>query len=626
MRIRGTQKKVQDYDSDSEISANDKIIGRDSSGFKHTKNYTIQGLAVYVRGGVGTSGQVLKSNGDGTWGWYDEEADTTTTTTTTTAAPTTTTTTAAPTTTTTTAATTTTTTSATTTTTTEAATTTTTTAAPTTTTTTEAGTTTTTTEAATTTTTTSAPTTTTTTEAATTTTTTQAGPYTYPNTPSVWYHNGTLSAGVYSGHVSTANACADSLANGYAAFYLRDSGGNICNSVADIDESLAQSRSVSVFLNSTFTVLMNTNASSQYFGVTTGSTGNPEGSFKINNQVLNLDSGWTSYYQVCSAQTTTTTTAATTTTTTVASGVTKTYDTSTTELVSYVAEYGGNLYATGYNSGGILKSTDGGSSWSSVSGVTSSITNNEPIVVDSNAMIFNNNGTLNSFDGTNNPTSINTGISGLGSITFFKKIGSYYYIGTSAATYRSTSLTSGWSTFDGVNTFTSPFDITKSSGGTEIVELSNNWARTTDDWSNHTLNSRSTSSEVKNLIHDGTNWVGLPDGKTSGIYSTDDGVSWSGFDPKPDDETTTSSILCPRGSAFLYDGKVWWISTQGGYDKLCSSSNLATANPTVDTEYDFGTDGTHPYRMTRIGTKVYVSAYVFSGGITSTRVYVFTLS
>jgi hypothetical protein len=192
MRERGTQKKLHEYDSDETLSIHDKVIGEDSQGLKHTKNFPIQAIAVYVRGGEGKAGQVLKKNSDGTWGWYDEnvipgETTTTTTTaapttTTTTAAPTTTTTTAAPTTTTTTAATTTTTTAATTTTTTEAATTTTTTAAPTTTTTTEAATTTTTTaattttttEAATTTTTTSAPTTTTTTEAATTTTTTSA--------------------------------------------------------------------------------------------------------------------------------------------------------------------------------------------------------------------------------------------------------------------------------------------------------------------------------------------------------------------------------------------------------------------------------------------------------------------
>lgn len=156
MRERGTQKKLHEYDSDETLSIHDKVIGEDSQGLKHTKNFPIQAIAVYVRGGEGKAGQVLKKNSDGTWGWYDENViPGETTTTTTTAAPTTTTTTAAPTTTTTTSApTTTTTTAATTTTTTAAATTTTTTAAPTTTTTTEAATTTTTTAATTTTTTT----------------------------------------------------------------------------------------------------------------------------------------------------------------------------------------------------------------------------------------------------------------------------------------------------------------------------------------------------------------------------------------------------------------------------------------------------------------------------------------
>jgi|14_taG_2_1085336.scaffolds.fasta_scaffold28185_3 hypothetical protein len=177
MRVRGTQKQVDDYTEDQAISPNDKVIGQDSQFFKHTKNYTIQSLAVNVRGGDGGYGQTLTSNGDGTWSFQGEIQTTTTTTTlapgattTTTAAPgtttttttsapgTTTTTTSAPVTTTTTqAGTTTTTTTAATTTTTTAATTTTTTAQPTTTTTT------TTTQAATTTTTTTAPTTTTTT-------------------------------------------------------------------------------------------------------------------------------------------------------------------------------------------------------------------------------------------------------------------------------------------------------------------------------------------------------------------------------------------------------------------------------------------------------------------------------
>jgi len=183
MRERGTQKKLHDYDSDETLSIHDKVIGEDSQGLKHTKNFSIQAIAVYVRGGEGKSGQVLKKNSDDTWGWYDEDViPEETTTTTTTAAPTTTTTTAAPTTTTTT--------SAPTTTTTTAATTTTTTTSPTTTTTT----------AATTTTTTAA--TTTTTTAATTTTTTAAGGNTisydgFTNMGAAGYHLETFGGNLY---------------------------------------------------------------------------------------------------------------------------------------------------------------------------------------------------------------------------------------------------------------------------------------------------------------------------------------------------------------------------------------------------------------------------------------------
>lgn len=176
MRVRKDQIKLYEFDENQTVSPEDKVIGQDSQFFKHTKNYTIQGLAVYVRGGVGSYGQVLTNNGDGTWSF--QGIGITTTTSTTTIAPSTTTTTQPVTTTTTTSSpvtTTTTTQAGTTTTTTQAGTTTTTTQAATTTTTTQAGTTTTTTSApATTTTTTQAGTTTTTTTAATTTTTTQA--------------------------------------------------------------------------------------------------------------------------------------------------------------------------------------------------------------------------------------------------------------------------------------------------------------------------------------------------------------------------------------------------------------------------------------------------------------------
>ena len=188
MRVRGTQKKVNEYDQDQSISPEDKIVGQDSSFFKQTKSYSVQNIALHVRGDDGKYGQVLTNNGDGTWSFQGDVQTTTTTTlvpvtTTTTQAPVTTTTTQAVTTTTTQAVTTTTTAfpitttttiPVTTTTTVAPVTTTTTTVAPITTTTTQAATTTTTTQAATTTTTTQAGTTTTTTAAATTTTTTQA--------------------------------------------------------------------------------------------------------------------------------------------------------------------------------------------------------------------------------------------------------------------------------------------------------------------------------------------------------------------------------------------------------------------------------------------------------------------
>ena len=117
-------KKASDYTTDTVLNKDDVVIGKDGESPEQNKNYPLGELKVYVLGGVGKAGQILKNNGDGTWGWYD--SGTTVTTTTTTVAPTTTTTTAA-TTTTTTAATTTTTTAATTTTTTSAPTTTTTT-------------------------------------------------------------------------------------------------------------------------------------------------------------------------------------------------------------------------------------------------------------------------------------------------------------------------------------------------------------------------------------------------------------------------------------------------------------------------------------------------------------------
>ena len=86
-------KKASDYTTDTVLNKDDVVIGKDGESPEQNKNYPLGELKVYVLGGVGKAGQILKSNGDGTWGWYD--SGTTITTTTTTVAPTTTTTTAA---------------------------------------------------------------------------------------------------------------------------------------------------------------------------------------------------------------------------------------------------------------------------------------------------------------------------------------------------------------------------------------------------------------------------------------------------------------------------------------------------------------------------------------------------
>jgi hypothetical protein len=613
MRINKNQIKLNEFVDDNTISANDKIIGQDSEFLKHTKNYSVQGVAVKVRGGVGKEGQVLKNNGDGTWGFYD--ADQAVTTTTTTAAQTTTTTTAAATTTTTTAATTTTTTSS--------PTTTTTTSAPVTTTTTTAATTTTT--APPTTTTTTAATTTTTT-AATTTTTTSAG-YIYPTTASVWYHNGSVGGGVYNGHTSKTNACADSLANGYAAFYLRDSGGNICNSVADIDESLAQSRSVSVFLNSTFTNLMNTNLNSQYFGVTTGSTGSPEGVFKINNQLLNLESGWTSYYQPCAAQTTTTTaapttttttaapttttttTAATTTTTTVASG-TLTYGSFTNlgESVIYMGEFNSKLYAFPSNNARILESTDSGSTWSNSAALNNVAVQSRP-VIESNRVLFidgtSSSNQVESWDGTSTSTTAPvSGTSSLSQIGLFQKIGNYYYINDYAGPLeRSTSLSSGWST--AYNTGRHTF-ITESNGTFVWGGRSGFNGITKDDFVTVSAPFSSTFWMDAMATDGGGNWLGS--GQNQAIYSTDNGVTWGSIALKATGDTgqintSYESNILNIGNKFVYLDR--------GNKKLLSISTSLSAFPTVTVEKDFTDNSatTNPIAINKIGNALYVTDY-----------------
>lgn len=512
MRVRRTQKEVYDYDDDPSISAKDKVVGQDSEFFEHTKNYTVQGLAVYVRGGVGEEGQVLKSNGDGTWGWRD--IDESVTTTTTTASPTTTTTTAAPTTTTTTSApTTTTTTAATTTTTTAAPTTTTTTVAPTTTTTTAAPTTTTTTST-TTTTTTAAPTTTTTTAAPTTTTTTQAAT--------------TTTTTLVSGSISSP-------AQQTSAFQSAPS-------------SAFEARENFIEFNSKIYA------------------------FPINN-----------------------------------------------------------------NAGGIYfkESSDGGQTFSDATGVTTGTQGVvSPPVVESNRILYIDGTTLNSggytatgqltsYDGVNNVSSVNTGLTEIPS--YFTKIGSYYYIGAPSATdaffKRSTSLTSGWSDVNGIpqtTASTSGHSLIKESGGT-IIALHDNFVVRTDDDFSTTTSFNASQFHVDSryaLETDGNGtWVALGS-QSYGMTSIDDGVSWS-YTAYLNDSNSNSGMVV-RDDLTYYNNV--WLFVDRTEKKLMSFTDPSTRS-TVTTEYSFPSNST-VYGGRRIGNKYYVGAQTTSGQ----GVYIFTIN
>jgi len=82
MRIRKHQIKLDEFEVDSNISPNDKIIGQDSQFQRQTKNYRAKDLAVYVRGGVGNPGDILHNDGGDTWSWREGSVSGVTTTTT----------------------------------------------------------------------------------------------------------------------------------------------------------------------------------------------------------------------------------------------------------------------------------------------------------------------------------------------------------------------------------------------------------------------------------------------------------------------------------------------------------------------------------------------------------------
>jgi hypothetical protein len=125
--------------------------------------------------------------------------------------------------------------------------------------------------------------------------------------------------------------------------------------------------------------------------------------------------------------------------------------------LSYITKIGNNLYATtaAASGAGLYVSTDDGANWSVAGGTGAgssySVANTARVLPLGTKIIYLNNGIINTYteSSTNFVTIVNTGISGLGTIRYIKRIGSYFYISDSSQTYRTnnTNINTGWTSF-----------------------------------------------------------------------------------------------------------------------------------------------------------------------------------
>lgn len=302
-------------------------------------------------------------------------------------------------------------------------------------------------------------------------------------------------------------------------------------------------------------------------------------------------------------------------------GNTLTYDAFYTiaQPSGYVVEFNSKLYTFGLvDSGRIYESSDDGKNWSvtTAAGTNLSCAGATKPVVESNRILWVNGASNNNFlyewDGTNAAASISTGLNFDSStgITLFTKIGSYYYIGpgTSGELYRSTSLTSGWS---------SVTTLTGGNGHKALVESSGTFVLTTDASGQLTTNDWSTVTTPTNIprgislaTDDNNNWLALGNITASdvrGRYSTDDAATW----------TITTGSMRPPGEAsgnlgitqdsLIYlSGKWIWLSGNGGFNSLISTTNPFVASPTTVLEKDFVNN---TYNLNKINNTILVSGY-----------------
>lgn len=300
-------------------------------------------------------------------------------------------------------------------------------------------------------------------------------------------------------------------------------------------------------------------------------------------------------------------------------GNTITYDSFYTvaQPTSYAVEFNSKIYTFGLiSSGRIYESSDDGLNWT----VTTSAGTNlscagatSPVVESSRILWINgasNNNALYEWDGSTAASAISTGLTfntNTG-ITLFKKIGNYYYIGpgTNGELYRSTSLTSGW---------TSVITVGGGNGHQALVEDSGTIVLTTDSALRVTSNdwatiSTSLSLGTRALATDGSgNWLGAgyyqnSDGR--GRFSTNDGITWANTSShlRPPGETT-GNINVPQEGLIYLNGKWVWLSAQGGFDSLISTTDSIGVGITTTLEKDFVN---YTYNLSKVNNTLLVAA------------------
>lgn len=277
---------------------------------------------------------------------------------------------------------------------------------------------------------------------------------------------------------------------------------------------------------------------------------------------------------------------------------------SLTKQFTYLKTIGSNTYTTtsAISGAGLYVSTDNGSTWSVAGGTgagnTYTVSNTAPILPLSTKIIYLNNGVINTYTEaqTNFVTSVNTGISNIGSIEYIQRLGNYFYISDGSQTYRTnnSNLNTGWSS---LGTGTASKWIEEGNGA-EIYDNGSKLVRSTDGFLTSTdIFGFASSSNVQLLTDASNNWVRFGIGSNVFRISTDNGVSWTNKYMIEAGGSYPNDIVqeaADTGSSFYYNNKFYFLNsnTSNGYtpSKRFYSlpvSEFSSTYPEVTVEYDF---------------------------------------